>query len=522
MTCGCNGGGSGIGSGSYGAAFGAVVGGKKAVRVRTKQLARAAAGERSGINTAARVAAAYLRAARGRPLRTKADRLAADKQALAVAKRYRKQLKAIKSPVARLSQTAIVVVRALGGTDAEARGAATYVVGRATGQITVSPAVYLRSMAGAGGGVGVVPSILPRRGAGPVVLVPGTPGAPMRWQGAGAPAPSAAPFPRFPGVPAFPRAPIAPSLRLTPAFTPPARRVGSFADDGGGEDQGTTPASRPMAPRLPGLLPRVPPAFLRSAGAEDEAEAGGEAPSRTGEALPDLAAFRRNRQREEMADIAAEAQAGTLPASGLLRGRFSDDAGADLDLPPASFRPPTLRDPDALRQLFRRDDGDSGPSGDDLDAEAAALDGFGDFGVWDRWRTLENMSDKIDALQAEIRDLERLRSKAASDKKRRQIDYMIEYRRQRIADFKRGIKEAKARKRDRAVWYYQQGARFSGVDFGAPIGASAVDAIKPYLLPLSAAGLLGYLVASSWRGLSASAAPSRRARRNTQRRISGK
>jgi len=521
MNCGCNGGGSmssGIGGGSYGAAFGAVVG-KKAVRVRTKQLARAAAGERSGINTAARVAAAYLRAARGRPLRGKADRLAADKQALAIAKRYRKQLKAIQSPVGRLSQTAIVVVRALGGSDAEARGAAAYVVGRATGQITVSPAAYLRAMGGAAGGaaggVGVVPSILPRlprRGAGPVVLVPGTPGAPIRWQGAGAPAPSAAPFPR---------APVVPALRLTPAFTPPGRRTGSYVADDGEEDQATTPASRPMIPRLPGLRPRVPPAFLRSAVAEDED--GAEAP--TGfqplpEALANLQSFRRNRQREAMADIATEAQAGTLPAAALLSGRFSDDAGADLDLPPASFRPTTLRYPDALRQLFDR--GDAGPSGDDIDAETEALSGFGDFGVWDRFRTLDNMADKIIELQAEIRDLQKLQSKAGSEKKRRQIEYMIEYRRQRIADFKQGIKEAKARKKDRAVWYYQQGARFSGVDFGAPIGASAVDAIKPYLLPLSAAGLLGYLVAQSWRGSSAAAAPSRRARRNTQRRNRGK
>jgi hypothetical protein len=217
--------------------------------------------------------------------------------------------------------------------------------------------------------------------------------------------------------------------------------------------------------------------------------------------------------RQAFAARAAEAdeggvfQRGELPVSRALATRGLPGAGALAQLRPG------LRDADVM---------DAVAVEPDIDAVGDDVAGFGAVpGVWSRFRSESNMGNKIERLRQEIDQLEEARKIARTDKRRARIDYMIEYRRQRIDKFEAALREKSDRQADRKAWYVQQTARFSGIGYGAafPIGASALDQIKPYLLPMSVVGLLGYLLVQS--GLKP-AASSRRPRRNSNRRGRGK
>jgi len=500
MGCGC-------GSNSEATAlagFGAVVG-RRAGRVRTRQLQKAASGGRAGVNTAARVAGAFFRAKRGIVLRDKGQRRAYDRRVVGLVSAYRAQLKRVRDPLSRMAAAAQYVVQGLGGTASEAAAAAAYVVGRATGKITASPRAYLRGQssgsftAGAGGVVG----------AGGVGGSSG--GGLMRPRLAAAFRPGGARPPAFPGFPAFPGVPTlgpSPAARVLPAFQLPVRRSGSYAAQD--EVPEGTAASSPLRPQLPGLRPRAGLALIRPAG-EDDGE----------DDRPAIAVG--DRDLIERADSLQ---------------RYVSRGGRAMDLEP-SFRPPggggDDGDDSAGRMLsanLSRFPGagriGSAPSfrnggGEGLDAEALdddALDaeaaGFGVVNVWDRWRTQGNMQRKIERLRAEIEQLRAAYAEAGSSGRKAKIRSMIEYRERRIEGFERGLQDKAARRKDQRAWLVQQTARFSGVDaFGAapPIGLSSFDQFKPYVLPLTGAALFGYLMVQSWRGGSRPAAsPQRRTR----------
>ena len=496
MGCGC-------GSNSEATAlagFGAVVG-RRAGRVRTRQLQKAASGGRAGVNTAARVAGAFFRAKRGIVLRDKGQRRAYDRRVVGLVSAYRAQLKRVRDPLSRMAAAAQYVVQGLGGTASEAAAAAAYVVGRATGKITASPRAYLRGQssgsftAGASAGAGGVGG-----SSGGGLMRPRLAAA-FRPGGARPPA-----FPSFPGVPTLGPSPAA---RVLPAFQLPVRRSGSYAAQD--EAPEGTAASSPLRPQLPGLRPRTGLALIRPAG-EDEDD---------GDNGPAIAVGDR----------------GLIERADSLQ-RYVGRGGRAMDLEP-SFRPPggggDDGDDSAGRMLsanLSRFPGagriGSAPSfrnggGEGLDAEALdddALDaeaaGFGVVNVWDRWRSQGNMQRKIERLRDEIEQLRAARAEAGSASRRRKIDEMIEYRERRIEGFERGMQDKAARRKDQRAWLVQQTARFSGVDaFGAasPIGLSGFDQFKPYVLPLTGAALFGYLMVQSWRGGSRPAAsPQRRTR----------
>ncbi len=465
------------------AGFGAVVG-RRAGRVRTRQLQKAAAGGRSGVNTAARVAGAFFRAKRGIVLRDKGQRKAFDRRVVSLASAYRAQLKRLPDPLARMSATAHYVVRSLGGDSAEAAAAAAYVVGRATGKITASPRAYLRGQTSGGFTAGPVagsaagPAFPAFPGARPVPLRPAFPG-PV-FQGGMTYRPG-------PGAPAFP----SPLARVRPAFQLPLRRAGSYAAED--ESPEGTAATAPLRPRLPGLRPGVGLSMLRppTQGADEAAVADeGEDDEGTPTGLATLrGSFGQNVRAERMSRMAEQVG---RPAAGGVMARFRPGAGTEGE---------------AEAGL---DDG-AGVDDGALDAEAAGFGaaGFGVVNVWDRWRSQGNMQRKIERLRDEIEQLKAAYAEAGSSKRKAKIQKMIDYRERRIEGFERGLQDKAARRKDQRAWLVQQTARFSGVDVygaAAPVGASPFDQLKPHLLPLTAAALFSYLMVQSWRGGSRPAA----------------
>ena len=457
------------------AGFGAVVG-RRAGRVRTRQLQKAASGGRSGVNTAARVAGAFFRAKRGIILRDKGQRRAFDRRVIGIIRAYRAQLKRVTNPLSRMSAAAQYVVLGLGGDSAEAAAAAAYVVGRATGKITASPRAYLRGQT-SGAFVAAPMAASGASGAFP------RPGIVPRFTPAVRPSFSASPGvvpPRFP-MPTFPASAFpAPTVaaRVRPALQLPLRRAGSYATED--EAPEGTAATAPLRPRLPGLRPGVGLSMLRppTQGA-DEAAVAEEDDGGTPTGLATLrGSFGQNVRSERLSNMAALVG---RPEAGDVMARFSPRSKADVD-PEAEL-----------------DDG----------ADEAEAAGFGVVNVWDRWRSAGNMQRKIQRLRAEIEQLQAARAEAGSASRKRKIDEMIAYRERRIEGFERGLQDKAARRKDQRAWLVQQTARFSGVDVygaAAPVGMSRFDQFKPQLLPLTAAALFGYLMVQSWRGGSRPAA----------------
>jgi hypothetical protein len=514
MGCGCDGNGgstSALGAliDGFGDALGAVVG-RRAGKVRTRQLGKALSGGRSGVNTAARVAGAFFRALRGIRLTSAAQRRAYDQRVIGLAKTLRSQLKRVSSPAARLQMTAQYVVRGLGGSAADGARAAAYVLGRANGSITASPRQYLRGQSSGSFTQQALRSVSVSTGGAEMSARPPGPFTMTGFRSTtrgGLPLVPAFPLRRFP----------APASATPGGFNTGVvgQRVGSYAADDDDAAPGT-PAIRPHRPLVSSLRPRV---MIGGGSAAADADEGDEDEGLPGAApgfsTPRAGMTKRVDMRQLFAARAAEAEAdeggvfqrGELPVSRELAIRSLPGAGALAQLRPG------LRDADVI---------DAVAVEPDIDAVGDDVAGFGAVPrVWSRFRSESNMRNKIERLRAEIDQLEEARKIARTDKRRARIDYMIEYRRQRIDKFEAALREKSDRQADRKAWYVQQTARFSGIGYGAafPIGASALDQIKPYLLPMSVVGLLGYLLVQS--GLKP-AASSRRPRRNSNRRGRGK
>jgi len=452
--CGCNGAPKGYGD-AFSGAFGRAP--VRDRRTRRLQKVQAGTGKAKGVQLAATLAAAMHTAMRGQPWSGGA-RVAAKARAQAAVRPQLAQLRADPDPTRRLTRAVQLAMSALGSSPSETALAVQYVLARSRGQTRATPREYLAAMRGgmsAGGGFssgaasrlplgvqGVPRSGGLRQGPGVVGLLPraGLPGSVARFDPSARTIPAPAGFTRRQG-----------------SYTPSTQQVrdrlvgllprGAAADDDGAPSG--TPAIRPLAPRLPGIraLPRLPGASLtpmaqvaENADEADAAAANGEAPA--GLLSTALARFRDAFGRPGR-DSGPGLNPGFVPGlnPGFTGGGFTGGGmprGGPGVIPGGGFTGGGLP-------------GDGSPGG--LPGVNFRPGGGGPPG-----RGLVTMGNRLDNLDPA----------AGLDLRVRQDDL--------IGD---------------------EGLRGFG-DLGAAprvaIGASALDAFKPYLLPLTAAALLGFIL----------------------------